>query len=154
MSTRSWIASIAFAGALLALDARASEFDSDTARQAHRISQELMSPYCPGRTLSDCPSPDAAALRQEVRERLEAGVPERELRQDLARRYGDALIGVPRGRLGWLLPALLLAAGAGALAFALRRLSRPRGAAELARDPLEPELAELARELDRDLRER
>ena len=41
------------------------------ARTAHELSRELMSPYCPGRTLADCPSPDAGAVRDEIR-RLEA----------------------------------------------------------------------------------
>ena len=51
-----------------------AETPTEKARAAYALSRELMSPYCPGRTLADCPSPDAAALREEIRDRIEAGV--------------------------------------------------------------------------------
>jgi cytochrome c-type biogenesis protein CcmH/NrfF len=109
-----------------------------------------MSPYCPGRTLADCPSPDAAALRRELRNLLDAGVPEKEVRTQLEARFGGAISGVPRTRLGWVLPGIALLLGAVALVLALRRLSRaPRDAA--GEPPVsDPELeAQLDAELER-----
>ena len=37
------------------------------------VANELMSPFCPGRTLADCPSPDAASLRMWIAVQAAAG---------------------------------------------------------------------------------
>jgi cytochrome c-type biogenesis protein CcmH/NrfF len=119
--------------------------DPEVARQAHGISSDVMSPYCPGRTLADCPSPNAAALREEVRELLTAGVPEAEVRARLEARFGDDIVGVPRSVWGWILPALALMLGAWALIMALRSLSQRSPSEATAVDP------DLEAELDREL---
>ena len=118
--------------------------DPNVAREAHGISSDIMSPYCPGRTLADCPSPNAAALREEVRELLAAGVPAGEVRARLESRFGDQIVGVPRSIWGWILPALALLLGAVALVMALRRM-HGRTAPQSAIDPA------LEAELDREL---
>ena len=101
----------------------AGQLDVEAARRAHRLSTDVMSPFCPGRTLADCPSPDAAALRKEVRALLDAGRSEDEVRSMLERHFGDSVVGVPRSPLAWLLPLLALGLGLVGLAFALRRLA-------------------------------
>ena len=116
----------------------------ERARDAHAFVRTVMSPFCPGRTLTDCPSPDAAALREEIRQRLDAGVSEDAIRLDLERRYGDAVVAEPRSVWAWAFPILFLAAGLGALIATLRSLSRRGPAAP-------PPAPELARELDADL---
>jgi cytochrome c-type biogenesis protein CcmH/NrfF len=122
-----------------------AESQEEIALRAHRMSREVMSPFCPGRTLADCPSPDATRLREQIRDQLAAGVNEATVRSELEQLYGDAVIGVPRTGLGWALPSLLLLLGAGALAFALRRLSTSTP------DPTPVVSAELESELDREL---
>ncbi|MFQ5513173.1 MAG: cytochrome c-type biogenesis protein CcmH [Myxococcota bacterium] len=97
---------------------------SENARRAHAIARDVMSPYCPGRTLADCPSPSAAALREEIRELVDQGVDERTIRERLEARFGDMILGVPRSVLGWVLPGVILALGGAAVMTALRRLSR------------------------------
>jgi cytochrome c-type biogenesis protein CcmH len=118
--------------------------DPNIAREAHGISSDIMSPYCPGRTLADCPSPNAAALREEVRELLTAGVPAGEVRARLESRFGDQIVGTPRSLWGWILPGLALLLGAVALVMALRRM-HGRTAPPTAIDPA------LEAELDREL---
>jgi cytochrome c-type biogenesis protein CcmH/NrfF len=98
------------------------------ARQAHELSRELMSPYCPGRTLADCPSPDAGAVRDEIRESLRAGEAIDSIRTRIESRFGAQVIGVPTTTLGWMIPIVALAAGALVLVLALRR-AVSRGAA-------------------------
>ena len=85
--------------------------DRGVSREAHALSSDLMSPYCPGRTLADCPSPDAAALRQEIRTRLAAGETSEQVRAGLERQFGDAVVGVPRTPIGWVLPGIGLLIG-------------------------------------------
>lgn len=109
-----------------------------------------MSPFCPGRTLADCPSPDAAAVREEIREFIDAGVEKDVILERLEARFGDAIRGVPRSIWGWTLPGLVLLAGAVALVVVLRRISR-RGAVPDAGPVEDPELEE---ELERELRAR
>ena len=108
------IAASLLAGLLLAGAAAAQE-DPEVAlaRSAHELSRELMSPYCPGRTLADCPSPDAGAVREEIRVALRGGEPVDSIRQRIEARFGAAVVGVPTTALGWLIPIVLLAAGAG-----------------------------------------
>src|SRR5262249_11145329 len=114
------------------------------ARQANELSRDLMSPFCPGRTLADCGSPDAAAVRQEIREALKTGEQPDEVRARIEARFGDHVVGVPRQLLGWLIPIAALLAGAGALIWILRRaVRRPAPSPRT----LSPELeARLARE--------
>ncbi len=123
---------------------------SEDARRAYALSREVMSPYCPGRTLADCPSPDAAALRAEVRGLFASGLDEQAVWARLEERFGDAVIGVPRGVLGWTLPGLVLLAGAGVLVFVLRRISGGEGGS----DPGPSDDPELDEELERELRAR
>src|SRR5262245_26318569 len=117
-------AALALVLALLAAAAPAFAQDDPEvalARQAHELSRELMSPYCPGRTLADCPSPDAGAVRDEIRTALRGGESVESIRTRIESRFGSQVIGVPTTLLGWSIPIVVLAAGAVALAFALRR---------------------------------
>jgi cytochrome c-type biogenesis protein CcmH len=126
----------------------AADPNASVGQRAHALSADLMSPYCPGRTLSDCPSPDAAVVRQEIRARLDAGQSEEEIRATLEARFGGALRGLPTSAVGWLGPIAILLLGAVALALALRRLSRREapGARAAARPEIERALdAELQR---------
>ncbi len=135
------------AGRAVAAD---EESGREIGRRAYALSRDLMSPYCPGRTLADCPSPDAAAVRQEIRRRMRAGESAARVRADLELRYGDAVSGVPRSAIGWLIPALLIAGGGVLVVFALRRMSRG-GEPEL--PPSDPG-GELERELDEEIARR
>ena len=110
---------------LAAPQAYASEAQGEveSARRAHAFVRTIMSPFCPGRTLTDCPSPDAAVLREEIRGLLDSGQSQEAILLDLDRRYGDAIVGVPRSAWGRTLPVLLLVAGAAGLFAALRSLS-------------------------------
>ncbi len=136
--------------ALGPVDEAAAETPTEKARAAYALSRELMSPYCPGRTLADCPSPDAGALREEIRDRIGAGVPPEVIRADLERRFGSAVRGTPASALGWTLPALALAFGALGLGVALAKLSRRSAEAPADDEPLPPDLE---REIEEELRE-
>ena len=127
--------------------------DTELSRQSHRIAQDVMSPFCPGRTLADCPSPDAHAVREQIRDLLAAGVAESQVRARLEQTYGDAVVGVPRSALGWLLPALLLLAGAGLLVAVLWRLSAA-GSGSASDAPADGASRALEAELERELRTR
>jgi cytochrome c-type biogenesis protein CcmH/NrfF len=125
----------------------ATDPDTERARQANELSRNLMSPFCPGRTIADCSSPDAATVREEIRDALATGESPESIRKRIEARFGaDHVIGVPRSGIGWALPIGMLLAGAGLLAVALVRSVKPPRATAA---PISPEMErELARELD------
>jgi cytochrome c-type biogenesis protein CcmH/NrfF len=118
---------------------------------SRELERELMSPYCPGRSLIECPSPDATELRLWIQGQEAAGVSRAKVEQRLFQEFGDQLRQSPRaegwGLFAYLVPAgVLLAGGAFAFGF-LRRQSRPVSASAV---PVEVD-PELVREIDREL---
>jgi cytochrome c-type biogenesis protein CcmH/NrfF len=121
---------------------------------AYVLSKELMSPFCPGRTLSECPSPQADSLRMWMIVQEAAGRPRAEVEAELLERYGDVVLAAPRaegiGIAAYVIPVIVFVAGGALVAFFLRR--QTRGAARPAPPAavLDPELERIVdRELDR-----
>ena len=150
---------VAFVFALLAaLGSFASEARSDAKRSeaqswSSELESELMSPYCPGRSLTECPSPQATELRLWIQAQERAGVPREAVEARLFDEFGDQLRHAPRadgfGLWAYLVPAgALLAGGALVLVF----LRRQRGAASeaAAAAPRLPD-PDLERRLDEEL---
>ena len=144
------LAALVFAFALLAATGLAQDdVEIARARAAHELSRELMSPYCPGRTLADCPSPDAGAVRDEIREALRGGESVDSIRTRIEARFGAQVIGVPTTLLGWLLPIAALAAGALLLVLALRRAVSRGGALPRVSSDVAARLEQELRDLER-----
>lgn len=89
-------------------------------QQAADLAGQLMSPFCPGKLLADCTSPNAGELREQIAGRLTAGQSVTAVKADLVQQYGKAILGAPPaegvGWLAWLVPALLAFVTAGAVA--------------------------------------
>jgi cytochrome c-type biogenesis protein CcmH/NrfF len=79
---------------------------------AARISNEVMSPFCDGVTLHDCPSAEADELRRRIAAWARAGMPEDAILARLTREY-DIERAAPDDPAAWLLPVL---AGVGGVA--------------------------------------
>ncbi len=90
-----------------------------------RLSESLMSPFCPGRTLSACPSEEAVKLRSEIRGMFKEGKGEEEIQGVLVSRYGADIRGIPAadgvGVLIWAAPATFLFLSLLLLIFFVRR---------------------------------
>lgn len=84
------------------------------------LSHDLMSPYCPGRTIATCPSPQARKLEREIQAKAEAGMTRKEIEAELVARFPDiqGYVGRPELIWGTALGAVLAIA---ALAWAARR---------------------------------
>jgi cytochrome c-type biogenesis protein CcmH/NrfF len=121
----------------------------------YRLSREVMSPYCPGRALSDCPSPQAAEVREWIVEQEQAGVPRSEVEQELFRVFGDQLLQAPRaegmGLMAYVIPAVAFAAGGALVAIFLRRQRSALGGPEPAPTPAAPLDPELERQVEEEL---
>ncbi|MCC7181563.1 MAG: cytochrome c-type biogenesis protein CcmH [Acidobacteria bacterium] len=122
--------------------------------EAQVLFREVMSPFCPGLTLADCPSPNAFELRKDIQARLERGESREAIVDALVAQYGTELLSdpsdTPIGRVVWGVPFLLAALAAGVLAFLVRRMtggqpSETPGGAETpaVRERLDEELAAL-----------
>lgn len=100
---------------------------ADPARQAayEHLTNEVRCLVCQNQTIADSTAPLAVDLRREIRQMLEAGQSEEEIKVFLLDRYGDFVLYRPRWRantvLLWLSPVLLLLIGAGALWAIVRR---------------------------------
>jgi cytochrome c-type biogenesis protein CcmH len=117
----------------------------------HALARDLMSPFCPGRALADCPSPDAATLRAWILVQEAAGRSRDDVEAELLERYGEQILSAPRARgfgvTAYAIPILVFVAGGGLVWLFLRRQTREAGAAprqDAAR--LSPELERLVDE--------
>jgi cytochrome c-type biogenesis protein CcmH len=99
--------------------------DAGAEQWAYDLAHSLMSPYCPGRTLSDCPSPQADELRLWILEQARAGATREEVEAELIRSFGDQLRQAPRaegmGLVAYAVPGVFLLAGGVLLVAFLRR---------------------------------
>ncbi len=106
---------------------------------AYSLAHDLMSPFCPGRTLAACPSPQADQLRQWILFQAAAGQTQEELEAQLYERFGDVLLSAPKAEGGWGISAYAIPIGGFLLggplvAFAIFRLARGREGARAASD--------------------
>lgn len=135
--------------ALLPLELRAAE-ESPWAQETQEISDRIMSPFCPGRTLSACPSDQARQLRIEIDGWFSEGYTSTAVENRLTMMYGPTVFGVPSdsriGRIGWIAPALFVLVTLLAVIIVLRRMRAVKPA------PVDSQqLAALESELEREL---
>ena len=118
----------------------------------------LMSPFCPGRSLMDCTSGQAADLRDWIRVQDETGQSRDAVEEALYERFGDAILQAPRasgvGLAAYVVPIVTAGIGGGIVALFIVRQRRLAAAAEVA-VPSDPVVAdpELERKLDAELRD-
>lgn len=121
--------------------------------RATRISKEVMSPFCPGLTVHDCPSQASVDLRERIQMWAEQGMSDEEIYDRLEAEYGNGIYATPEGR-SWLvfgLPALALAGGLTLAFFVARRWSREGGSGSETHHDLESPTAEDHRRVEAEL---
>lgn len=142
---------VAFATVLLAAPAFAqSEAELGLAQRSRAIARGTMSPFCPGKTLYDCPSPRAAEWRADIRDWLAEGATPVQIRARLqAREPQFDLDGARPSPLvigGLLAVAALLMLAIGFVIWRRRDPDPPDPEPPLEPDPLDARLeSELAR---------
>jgi len=79
------------------------------------ISTTIMSPYCPGRTLSACPSTKALELRKKIKSRALKGEGKEQILAWLQQTYGESVLAAPRAGiakvLAWTVPFIFVLLG-------------------------------------------
>ena len=139
------VAAFALGALLLAVPAGA-----ETEGWAYDLAGELMSPYCPGRTLSECPSPQAKTLRMWLLVQEAGGRTREEVAAELVERFGEGILPAPRpqgfGLAAYVIPVVVFVAG-GLIVFTfLRRQTREAPPPPTTDQPLDPELERLVDE--------
>ena len=151
-SLRAWVALAALAWLLAAPPARAAD---EPAKPWHYdLWSSLMSPFCPGRSLLDCPSSQAADLRQWIEDQEKAGRSRKDVEDQLYAQYGDVILQAPKangfGLAAYVIPAIGVALGAFVLVIFLRRQSAPSAPPPASFAPPDPELD---RRIDEEMRQ-
>jgi cytochrome c-type biogenesis protein CcmH len=107
----------------------------------------LMSPFCPGRILIDCPSPQAAELREWIAAQEAAGRSRADVEAQLYAQFGDVILQAPKARgfglAAYVIPVVAFAAGGAVVWLFLRRQSRVPTEPAPPRPPLDPEVDRL-----------
>jgi cytochrome c-type biogenesis protein CcmH len=115
-------------GLSLAMDTDAKLADPVQQETYERLTHEVRCLVCQNQTIADSSAPLASDLRREIRQMLEEGRSEDEVKTFLLDRYGDFVLYKPRFKgttaVLWLAPLLLLLLGG----FALRRILQRRAA--------------------------
>ena len=113
MALKLFLLSIFFVGAVQSASAAPGPADVD--REAHKVFGAFLSPFCPGRLLSDCPSSAAGELREKIRARVEKGESGEQVLESLFDDYGDRFRAAPQARgfgtVAWVAPGLFLLIG-------------------------------------------
>jgi cytochrome c-type biogenesis protein CcmH/NrfF len=99
---------------------------SPSSSWAYELWHDLMSPYCPGRTLAECPSPAADELRLWILTQAAAGAERAEVEASLYARFGDEIRTTPKaegwGLAAYVIPAVAFLVFGGIVWLVLRRL--------------------------------
>ena len=79
------------------------------------VSKSLMSPVCPGKMLSDCPSLEGSQLREVVKKQIKEGKTKEEIISYFVEVYGKTVLSVPPSEgfliTSWLLPFIVFLSG-------------------------------------------
>jgi cytochrome c-type biogenesis protein CcmH len=133
----------------LAAGARAAEEPAPTWHQ--QLWTGLMSPFCPGRVLIDCPSPQAAELRAWIADQERAGRSRADVEAQLYSQFGDVILQAPKaqgfGLAAYVVPLVAFACGGALVWLFLRRQRR----AVSAPAPLAAADPEIERQIDEEL---
>lgn len=141
---------LAWIGLLLALLAAPCLAQEEPKGWAYDLAGELMSPFCPGRTLADCPSQAAKSLTMWMVVQEAAGRTRTDVEEELLARYGEVMRPAPKaegiGLTAYIIPAVTFAGGGLLVGFFLSRQTRGTRAAPEPQAVNDPELERIVDE--------
>jgi cytochrome c-type biogenesis protein CcmH len=108
--------------AFIALQPRA---EPTAAERVEEISRGLRCPDCQGLSVADSPTASAQEIRRQIDGLVAGGATNEEVREHFVARYGQWILLAPSSPLVWVIPFMVVLAGAAALGawlFARRRV--------------------------------
>jgi cytochrome c-type biogenesis protein CcmH len=136
-----WIVLGVLVVAVLTFVAVDSQPSRSPAARAARLAHELRCPTCESESVADSQSPASAAIRADIKRRVNAGESDGEIKAFYVGKYTQYILLSPDshgiGLFVWAAPIAVLILGGGGLALALRRWSHePRLTATAADEAL------------------
>lgn len=108
--------------------ALAQQGPTPTADQINTVARELYCPLCNGVRLDTCDLQACIQMRQVIADKLAAGVPKEQIKQEFVIEYGPKVLGEPPRTgidlLAWIVPIVAIVAGAAWLLVTARRWTR------------------------------
>ncbi len=109
------------------------------------VAARMMSPFCPGLTLEECPSDQASRLRGEINQMVLRGDTNEQIDRWIVDNFGEVALARPDGTLAWVAPPLAVLAGLFVIMLVLRRRQPPGQA----RTPIDEATSQLTPEEER-----
>lgn len=137
------------------------EEDITLEQRAHQLAGELMCPVCDGQTIDGSNAQIAIDMRLKVRERLEAGDTNAEVRDYFVVRYGQEILAAPErsgfNLLAWIVPVVIVFGGIGIALVTIKNMrksvlqAQPANAPQHTEVVVDESLEKYLAQVDRDL---
>ena len=146
---------------LLGLSGCIRESDITLEQRSHQLSGELMCPVCDGQTIDGSNAQIAVDMRLKVRDLLDEGSTNAEVRDYFVLRYGHEILAAPErsgfNLLAWIIPVLIVIGGIGIALLSIKNMKKsgleaqtiggPTKTVEQEQDDLTHYLAQVDRDL-------
>ena len=131
------------------------EEDITLEQRMHQLTNQLMCPVCDGQTIDGSNAQISQDMRAKVRELLDIGKSNSEIKDYFVLRYGEDILAAPKGVgfniLAWIMPVFIVFGGISIAFLTLKNMRRSNTQAELASTPERRDLSEYLKQVDKDL---
>lgn len=114
----------------MAVAACIAEDDLTDDQRAYQLSQQLMCPVCDGQTLDQSQAQISEDMKAVIRQKLEEGETNAQIRDYFVDRYGESVLAAPTSSgfnlLAWTMPIVIFAGGMLIVANALRNMRKQK----------------------------
>jgi len=152
-----FLAALILAG-LTITQVAAQEKTPVTDDQVNALARQLYCPVCENTPLDVCPTTACAQWRALIREKMELGWSEAQIKDYFAAQYGDRVLSEPPRRgLNWMvyvLPPLLIAIAAVFLFFLIRKLKSPKPSPSVSQNEPDPSGDEFLAQIENEIQQR
>ncbi|MCZ6539186.1 MAG: cytochrome c-type biogenesis protein CcmH [Chloroflexi bacterium] len=104
------------------------EDDLSLEQRSHQLAGQLMCPVCDGQTIDGSNAQIAQDMRAKVRELLDTGITNAQIKDYFVVRYGEEILAAPGGAgfnlIAWIVPFFIVFGGIGIAVLTVRNLKR------------------------------
>jgi cytochrome c-type biogenesis protein CcmH len=133
------------------------EEDITLEQRAHQLAAQLMCPVCDGQTIDGSSAQISQDMRLKVRELLDEGQTNAEIKDYFVLRYGEDILAAPEGSgfnlLAWVVPVFIVFGGIGIALVAIKNMRKAGIQAKSSPLPAQKngDLSDFLAQVDRDL---
>jgi cytochrome c-type biogenesis protein CcmH len=133
------------------------EEDISLEQRSHQLAAQLMCPICDGQTIDGSNAQISQDMRQKVRELLDEGKTNGEIKDYFVLRYGEDILAAPEGSgfnlLAWVVPVFIVFGGVGIALLTIKNMRKAGIQAQSSPTPAAQngDLSDFLAQVDRDL---